>query len=118
MTPPLHSNGQVCHCTTMVVGELDASAVRDLVRQGRIRQHHTWHGSQKHPIPFHVAATALSLCQRVVKDIRLGPDGKPRHPNGYVAWATSPTGALRIDFNLEQDADGRLLVLVTAMEVS
>lgn len=58
------------------------------------------------------------MCQRVVQDNRLGPDGKPRHPDGYVAWATTPTAVLRIDFNLEADDEGRLLVLVTAMEIT
>lgn len=115
---PLHRNGDIYHCTTMVVPVLDAAAVRDLVKRGRVRQHHTWHGSPRHGIPFHVAATALSMCQRVAQDNRLGPDGKPRHQGAYVAWATTPTAALRIDFNLEADDKGRLLVLVTAMEIA
>ena len=102
----------------MVVSVLDVVAVCDLAKRGRVRQHHTWHGSQRHGIPFHVAATALSMSQRVVQDSRPGPDGKPRHPNGYVAWATTPTTTLRIDFNLGTDDDGDLLVLVTAMEIT
>lgn len=102
----------------MVVPTLDAAMVRDLASRGRVRQHHTWHGSQRHGIPFHVAATALSLCQRVVQDNRSGPDGKPRHPDGYVAWATTPTGTLRVDFNLETDDEGQLLALVTAMVIT
>lgn len=102
----------------MVVSVLDAAAVRDLAKRGRVRQHHTWHGSQRHGIPFRVAATAMSMCQRVAQDNRLGPDGKPLHPDGYVAWATTPTAALRIDFNLESDGNGQLLVLVTAMEIT
>lgn len=102
----------------MVVATLDEATVRELAEAGRIRQHHTWHGSQKHRIPFQVAATALALCQKVVKDNRQGPDGKPRHPDGYVAWATIPHGTLRIDFNLETDNAGQMLALVTAMVIT
>ncbi len=102
----------------MVVATLDAAAVRTLAKNGRIRQHHTWHGSQKHGIPFHVAATALALCQKVVEDTRQGPDGKPRHPGGYVAWATTPSATMRIDFNLETDDEGQQLALVTAMVIT
>lgn len=96
---------------------LTLGEVRILAQDGRVERHPRYHAHEK-GIAFRRIVTALCRCRRLRKDDRQGPEGRPLHPKGYVAWCDEPLGRhLRVDLDLEADASGRRVLVVTAMEV-
>lgn len=94
---------------------LTTDEVRQLALAGRVKQDATYHGRQ-HYLSFEDCVYVLVNCYSVEPDRRLGPDGKLRHPDGYVAFGhLSRSRRVRVDFNLTQDEGGNLILVVTAI---
>ena len=96
---------------------LDPGSVRELARLGRVAAHERYHAFE-HGTPLRTCVLALVHCFRVERDRRLDATGRPRHPAGFIALGNiDPHRVLRVDFNLGADANGKLIIVVTAFEV-
>jgi hypothetical protein len=89
--------------------------VRELAIQGRVRPDPRYH-AREHHLAFGEVVLALKRCQWVRPDSRLDANGQRRHPNGFISMCWRNENPLRVDFNLEEDEGGSVLLVVTAME--
>ncbi len=91
--------------------------VHQLVRRGRVIKAPNYHPG-KRGIGFAEILTALERCYHVAKDERAREDGSLLHPRGWYALANLPhRRRLRVDLDLHEDEEGRLLLVVTAYHV-
>lgn len=96
---------------------MEAEEVRRLALAGRIAPDPAYHAHQ-HGLRFADVAAALAHCFRIEEDPRLDEDGHRLHPDGFLAWCAFTRGrVLRVDLNIQDREDGRLLLPVTAFEV-
>lgn len=102
----------------MGVGKrLTVGQVRDLVRRGQVIKAPNYH-SGKRGLGYLQVLTALERCNHVAPDERTDERGRPLHPRGWYALAPVPhRRRLRVDFDLVEDAAGRLILVVTAYQV-
>ena len=97
---------------------MDVRDVHDLVRAGRVVKAPTYHAG-RHGFSFLELLLALERCYHVARDDRRGPDSEASlHPGGWYALAAIPHHRrLRIEFDVDHDRDGSLILVVTAYTV-
>lgn len=89
---------------------MDVREVQELVRRGQAIKASNYHAG-KRGLRFLEILEALERCYLVA------PDARPALPNGWYALANLPNKRrLRIDFNVQEDDAGNLLLIVTAYE--
>jgi hypothetical protein len=94
---------------------MEVSDVHELVRQGQVVKHPRYHAG-KRGIGFGQILLALERCYAVRPDLRQA-EGTRIHANGWYALANLPNRRrLRVDFDLQEDEAGRLLLVVTAYD--
>lgn len=97
---------------------LEPDDVAHLARVGRVQPSPRFHG-YKHGITIHGARRALLFTRRVERDDRIAPYGGLLHPKGWRAFCRAPDARrFRVDFDLVDDEEGWLLLVVTAVEVT
>lgn len=90
--------------------------VHRLVRQGRVIKAPNHHPGRR-GIGFGSVLAALERCYHVARDERTGEDGRALHPRGWYALANLPhRRRLRVDFDVHEDEEGRLVLVVTAYD--
>lgn len=95
---------------------MDVHEVRSLVRLGRVVKAPNYHAG-KRGISFLQILVALERCYTVALDQREDSAGQRLHASGWYALANLPhKRRLRIEFDVLQDEDGRLLLVVTAYD--
>lgn len=95
---------------------MDVRAVHSAVRAGMAVKASNYHAGRR-GISFLQVLEALQRCYHVAKDDRPALGG-PAHPDGWYALANLPNRRrLRIEFNAQEDADGHLLLIVTAYDL-
>lgn len=95
---------------------MDIHEVRALVRLGRAIKAPHYHAG-KRGIGFLQILTALEHCYQVDEDFRANTSGERLHPRGWFALANLPNRRrLRIEFDVSEDEQGNLLLIVTAYE--
>lgn len=82
--------------------------VVDLARNGRVAPAPNFHGRSAHGASFEKLANQLCFTFRVDKD----PRGD--HPRGYIAYTQDWGGEVyRVDFDLAENAEGEMILIVT-----
>lgn len=93
---------------------MDVREVHDLVRRGRVVKSPRYHPGRR-GLGFQEILLALERCHHVARDERVDDAGEPLHPRGWYALANLPhRRRLRVDFDLHEDPEGSLLLVVTA----
>lgn len=97
--------------------QLGPDDVKRMALAGRVRPSHKYHATV-HAVKYEELHDHLVFCGRVVIDSRTDKDGNLRHPQGYVAWCQDWGGEVyRVDFDLETDADGDIICIVTGLKL-
>lgn len=97
---------------------LSPEDVQALAQSNRVAPHPAYHAHQ-HGVRFAEIIAGLRWCLRVEKDLRTDDRGDRSHPEGYIAWCPyKGAKVIRVDFTIQDRADGQLLLVVTAFEVS
>ena len=90
---------------------MDVREVHRLVAEGQAIKAPNYHVG-KRGISFGQVLAALERCYHVA------PDARPQHPDGWFALANLPSKRrLRIEFNVSEDFDGNLILVVTAYDI-
>lgn len=96
---------------------MKTSDVHALVQNGRVLKAPHYHAG-KRGLSFLDILAALERCYHVARDERTDAEGSPLHPRGWYALANLPhRRQLRIEFEVQQDDEGNLLLIVTAYYV-
>ncbi|MEK6975239.1 MAG: hypothetical protein AABY18_02740 [Candidatus Thermoplasmatota archaeon] len=95
---------------------MDVRVVQEAARQGHAIKAPNYHAGRR-GVSFLQILEALERCYHVAPDDRPGVAGHAAHPNGWFALANLPNRRrLRVDFDVLQDQDGTLLLVVTAYD--